>query len=298
MRTEEGRGPGLPGITAPAELRDEDLAYLRGLVHRETGIFLADGKRAFIAGRLARRLRQLGMTTYAEYCAHLRAAGDGEQTALFDALCIHETRFFREPAHFEFLAHTLLPRWRGAKTAAHRPRHLRIWSAGCSTGEEAYSLAMLLHSAVPDPLELKIEILATDLSTAALAVAQQGMYSLARVSELADGHRKAYMLRGRGRWEGWMRVDPELRALIRFERLNLHHTPYELGTGFDAIFCRNVLIYFDAPSRARVATELLSCLHRDGALFIGHAEGLHGTTVAARAIHPSVYIPLGREGKR
>lgn len=290
MGNPEGRARPLALATA-GELRDEDLAYLRGLVHRETGIFLAEGKRSFIAGRLTRRLRELGLSTYAEYCAHLRAVGDSEQVALFDVLCIHETRFFREPAHFAFLAQTLLTRWRGAKTAAQRPRHLRLWSAGCSTGEEAYSLAMVLRSAIPDAAELKIEVLATDLSTAALAVAQQGMYSLARVSELPEAHRKSFMLRGRGRWEGWMRVDPELRALVRFERLNLHHTPYQLGTRFDAIFCRNVLIYFDAPTRARVATGLLANLQPDGALFIGHAEGLHGTTVAARAIYPSVYSP-------
>jgi chemotaxis protein methyltransferase CheR len=286
----------VPRTLAPVgELGEADFQYLRDLVHRKTGIYLADGKRAFAAGRLARRVRELGLRSYAQYCAHLRAAGESEHVALFDSLCIHETRFFREPAHFDYLSTVLIPRWRTAWAKSPRRQPLRLWSAGCSTGEEAYSLGMLLRSLFPAAGELGVEVLATDISTAALSVAQKGMYRLTRASELADGFLKLFMLRGQGRWTGWMRVDPEIRSIVRFERLNLHDTPYALDHPFDAIFCRNVLIYFDAPTRARVVRALLAQLKAGGALFIGHAEGLHGTAVRAQAIHPSVYTAVREE---
>lgn len=297
-RKESAKEFGIPGpmtLALPAALSDEDLAFLRGLVHKETGIHLSDGKRAFIGVRLLRRLRELGFSTYAEYCAHVRAVGESEHISLFDALCIHETRFFREPAHFDFLSQVLVPRWHAAGAQHRRP--IRVWSAGCSTGEEAYTLGMILRSALPARLEISVDILATDLSSAALTAARQGLYPLSRAGEIPEAYLKAFMLRGRGRWEGSMRVGPEIREMVRFERLNLHRIPYVLDSHFDAIFCRNVLIYFDTPTRARVVGALLTHLQRDGALFVGHAEGLHGANVRARPIFPSVYAPVGEDSE-
>lgn len=279
-------------IVPPAALRDDDFAFLRALVQSNVGIQIADGKRAFVAARLAHRLRDLGLATYAEYCRHVRSSGEAELTALFDALCTHETRFFREPAHLDLLARTLLPRWRAAAAARRRHRHLRIWCAGCSTGEEPYSLAMTMRRELAGASELTVEILATDLSTRALQTAADGVYPLARASEIPETDLKAFMLRGKGRWEGRMRAGPEIRSLVRFERLNLYRTPYEVTGRFDAIFCRNVLIYFDAPTRARVARALLGHLCRDGVLFVGHAEGLQTAAVRARSIAPAAYAPL------
>lgn len=276
----------------PALLGEEDFAFLRGLIHSQTGIYLGDGKRALIAGRLAWRLRALGFSSFAEYCRHVRTSGASEHTALFDSLCTHETRFFREPAHFEYLARTLLPRWLGS--SSRRGRHLRLWSAGCSTGEEAYSLAITMLRelrARGAAGEVTFEILATDLSTRAIEAAQDGLYPLARADEVPEADRKAFMLRGRGRWEGRMRAGPELRGLVRFERHNLNATPYESMPRFDAVFCRNVLIYFDAPTRARIAGALLARTAQDGALFVGHAESLHAAALPARALIPSVYVP-------
>jgi chemotaxis protein methyltransferase CheR len=283
-------------VLAPATLGDDDFAYLRGLVRAASGIHLSEGKRAFLAGRLTRRLRALGLATYAEYTRHVRASGDGELAALLDALCTHETRFFREASHFDFLAHRVARGWREAE-ARRGPRRRRIWCAGCSTGEEAYSLAMTLcHASATDGAG--VEILATDLSTKAIETARDGVYPLARADEIPEALRKAFMLRGRGRWEGRMRAGAEIRALVRFERHNLDETPYPIEGRFDVIFCRNVLIYFDAATRARVAGALLARLAHGGLLFVGHAEGLQTAAVPARAVAPSVYAAPGasREG--
>jgi chemotaxis protein methyltransferase CheR len=272
-------------------LEDEDFDFLRALVAAHTGINLSDGKRAFVAGRLARRLRELRLSSYAEYCRHLRAEGAAERTALFDALCTHETRFFRESDHFEFLVETLLPSWREAIARKRRPAHLSVWSAGCSTGEEAYSLAMILARATARAPGLTVDILATDLSTRALETARHAVYPLARADEIPKDLLEANMLRGRDRWQGWMRAGPEIRSRVRFEQGSLHRPPEGGAARFDVIFCRNVLIYFDAPTRARVVGALLGALKHDGALFLGRAEGLQAVA-RARTLAPSVFARI------
>jgi chemotaxis protein methyltransferase CheR len=287
-----GKAPEVDALALP-RLEAEDFDFLRALVAAHTGINLSDGKRAFVAGRLARRLRELQLSSYAEYCRHLRAEGAAERTALFDALCTHETRFFREPDHFEFLVENLLPRWREAIARRQRAAHLSVWSAGCSTGEEAYTLAMILSRATARSPGLTVDILATDLSTRAIETARHAVYPLARADEIPKDLLDTFMLRGRGRWQGWMRAGPEIRGRVRFEQGSLHRPP-EAGDGaarFDVIFCRNVLIYFDASTRARVVGALLGALRHDGALFLGRAEGLQAVS-RARTLAPSVFARI------
>jgi chemotaxis protein methyltransferase CheR len=289
-RSYAGKAPEVDALALP-RLEDDDFDFLRALVAAHTGINLSEGKRAFVAGRLARRLRELRLSTYAEYCRHLRAEGEVERTALFDALCTHETRFFREPDHFEFLVESLLPSLRQSVSKRRRPAHLSVWSAGCSTGEEAYSLAMVLARATARAPGLTVDILATDLSTRAIETARHAVYPLARADEIPKDLLEAYMLRGRGRWEGWMRAGPEIRARLRFEQGSLHRPPYQGAARFDAIFCRNVLIYFDASTRARVVGALLGALAHDGALFLGRAEGLQAVA-RARTLAASVFARI------
>lgn len=284
-------------LHAPAEshapFSDEDFAYLRRVILERAGIHISEGKRAFVAARLAKRLRQLGLMSYAEYCRRLRGGDDGERRALVEAVCTHETRFFREPRHFEFLTQRVIPRWQRALAEGRRSARLRVWSAGCSTGEEAYSLAMTLKAELGSESSLEVELLATDLSTRVLAIAERGIYPLARSVEIPEPYLKQFMQRGRERWLGQMRVAAELRSFVRFEPLNLHRTPFEVSGLFDLIFCRNVLIYFDAPSRARMVRALLESLGPGGLLVVGHAESLLTIPVPARPVVPSVYALRG-----
>ena len=265
-------------------LTTKEFKLFQSLVHREAGIFLSDQKRALLVGRLAPRLRALAVPTYGAY--YERVSNDSaELVRMLDSICTNETHFFREPKQFEFLERTLLPTWRAAADAGKRARRVRVWSAGCSTGEEPYSIAMSLLSHLPD---WTIEIVATDLSTKVLDRAAAGIWSIDRASEIPQPYLKAFMLRGTGAQEGKMAARPELAAVMRFARLNLNHDSYPVAGRFDLIFCRNVLIYFDSPSKKRIVNRLLDRLQPDGCFFLGHSESLNGFT-RVRTVGPTVY---------
>jgi chemotaxis protein methyltransferase CheR len=187
----------------------------------------------------------------------------------------------------------VIPRWRRAVAEGRRSPQIRIWSAGCSTGEEAYSLAMTLKAELGNESSLEVELLATDLSTRVLAIAERAIYPLGRSGEIPEPYLKQFMQRGRERWRGQMRVSAELRSFVRFEQLNLHRTPFAYPGRFELIFCRNVLIYFDAASRARMVRALLESLAPGGLLVVGHAESLLTMPVPARPIIPSIYASRG-----
>jgi chemotaxis protein methyltransferase CheR len=254
------------------------------LVQRETGISLSDQKRALLVGRLAPRLRALALTSFAAY--YDRVGSDGEELVrMIDALCTNETHFFREPKQFAFLEEHVLPAWRAAAGAGTRPKRVRVWSAGCSTGEEPYSIAMSLLWHLP---EWSIEILASDLSTKALHRASAGIWPIERAGEIPPHYRKAFMLRGAGAQQGNMAARPELSSIIRFARINLSHDSYAVSGRFDLVFCRNVLIYFDAPSKQRIINRLLDRLDPHGFFFLGHSESLNSLD-RVRAAGPTVY---------
>lgn len=261
----------------------KEFRLFQALVQRETGIFLSDQKRELLVGRLAPRLRALALTSFSAYHDHVCTHRD-ELIRMIDAVCTNETHFFREPKQFAFLESQVIPQWRAAGK-----KHVRVWSAACSTGEEPYSIAMTLAASLPD---CAIEIIASDLSTKVLERAASGIFPLDRVEQVPPHYRKAFLLRGHDAQEGKVAARPELSSLIRFARVNLSHDSYPVAGRFDLIFCRNVLIYFDAPSKRRVIDRLLDRLEPGGYFFLGHSESL-GNFDRVRNVGPTVYALRG-----
>ena len=207
---------------APA-MGPAEFARFRALIYREAGIHLADCKQALLVGRLSRRLRELGLRSFGAYWRLVADGGDpAERRHMLEAVCTHETHFFRERHHWEFLAGELFPRWRAQAAARGRARRVRAWSAGCSSGEEPYSIAMALLDHLPPSEGWSLEVVATDLSTKVLERAETGVWPIARKEEIPEAYLKRYMLRGRRSQEGMLAAGPALRGLVRFQRLNLN----------------------------------------------------------------------------
>jgi chemotaxis protein methyltransferase CheR len=263
---------------------DVDFARFQSLIEREAGIYLSEAKKALLAARLAPRLRELALPSFAAYLRRI-ADDPGERVAMLDRIATNETQFFREPHHFELIERVMAPRWIEDARVGRRSRKLHAWSAGCSTGEEPYSLAMALDGRLGADWE--IAILATDLSQRALARARGAVYPTERIAAVPPGLRGRGLLRGVGGQAGNVKVSPEVRALVRFERRNLLDEAPS-GASFDLIFCRNVLIYFRAEPRRHVITTLISRLAPGGLLFLGHAESLPPGT-SLRTVMPTVY---------
>lgn len=286
--------PSLP--PAPTGVSDGEFARFQALVHHEAGIWLTPAKKALLCGRLARRVRELGLGSLGGY-ADVVEKDLAERVHMLDCITTNETHFFREPRHFEILDQHLIPAWRAQAQAGRRPRRVRIWSAACSTGEEPYSLAMALLRALPPGSGWELDVLATDLSTRVLERARAATWPLAKQAEIPPADLRAFMLRGTGSQEGRMKAGPELRQLVRFARLNLNDAIYPVVGTFDAIFCRNVLIYFDARTKAQVVERLRGHLSPGGYLFLGHAESLGGRGTGLAPVFPTVYVQAaGRAG--
>lgn len=267
------------------------------LIHEETGIWLGESKTALLCGRLSRRLRARGIPTLDQYYDFVtRPDQDEERVSMIDAITTNETRFFRDPRHFEFLEQQAIPRWRTEAQQGQRSRTIRLWSAGCSSGEEPYSLAMLLARHLPVEQGWDVTILATDVSTRMLAQARTGIYSITKSADIPEPLLKDYMLKGVGKQSGQMKVMPEVQAMIDFDKLNLMHGPYPPGEHFDVILCRNVLIYFDPQSKQRALEQLTDCLCRNGLLFVGQAENLSSMNLNLRSLAPAVYARDGEHG--
>jgi len=274
---------------APRGISSKDFERFQALIYRESGISLSDAKAGLLTGRLSKRLRALGLNTFSEY--HDRVTLDEEERrAMLDAITTNETRFFREPGHFQFLEQKVLPVWRASAESGKRARTIRAWSAGCSTGQEAYSLAMLLVDWFPAAQGWSVEILATDLSRRVLAIAEEGVWNKDQVHEIPLHYLRAYTLKGLGENQGKLKAAPAIRV-IRFARLNLNDAAYPDIGKFDLIFCRNVLIYFDPESRARTTMHLLQHLEPEGYFFVGHAESLNSTCPGLRRVMATVYTP-------
>jgi chemotaxis protein methyltransferase CheR len=271
-------------------MTDAEFARFRLLIERETGIHMSDAKRALLVSRFGRQLRRLGLQTYTQYYDVVTSGSGEEKQTFIDAICTNETRFFREPRQFEFLRNECIPLWRQQAEEGQRSRHLRIWSTACSTGEEPYSLAMVLTDLVPAAERWDVRIVATDLSTRALEAARTGVWSISRSKDIPHEYLHRFMLRGVCGRNGTMTAGLEIRTPITFGRLNLASDYSDLGMRFDAIFCRNVLIYFDGQGRAEVVKRLLHHLVPGGYLFLGHAETLNGMDGVPRSAVPNVYV--------
>ena len=256
------------------EFDDRDFRRVADLIRQRAGIALADGKRDMVYGRLSRRLRALGLRSFKDYLDQLERDGGDEWQAFTNALTTNLTSFFREPHHFERLQEEL------AKRRNDGP--LKIWSCAASTGEEPYSIAITACEAY-GTLTPPIRILATDVDTQVLATGELGVYPIERIAGLDDAVKRRYFQRGSGPNEGKCRVHPALRQLIEFRPLNLLAPRYEVSGPFVAMFCRNVMIYFDKPTPRGILSRLVSHMDADSLLYTGHSENyLH----AADLIRP------------
>jgi len=267
-------------------LSDRDFRHIRQLVSRHTGIALSDAKRDMVYSRLARRLRQLGLENFKAYCQLLEGdEAEAELGHFTNAVTTNLTSFFREPHHFSYLGEQLLPELYRLNAGERR---LRIWSAGCSTGEEPYSIAMTVRENMPSGQDWDIRILATDLDTNVLASAERGIYTEERLQNMPQGRRRRWFHRGRGDNLGLLSAKPELREMITFRQLNLMGD-WPMKGPFDIIFCRNVVIYFDKPTQSVLMERYAELMADHGHLFLGHSETLYRVTERFKLIGQTIY---------
>jgi chemotaxis protein methyltransferase CheR len=269
-------------------LSNTDLNRLRGLVYAQAGINLSPDKKTMLELRIRHRMRSLELHSYADYCGYLFSQrGQAEEMVPFlDVVTTNKTDFFREPSHFDYLTKTALPKL-GADCGLLRP--LLVWCAGCSTGEEAYTLAMVLSEYALAHPGFRFKILATDLCTRVLEKANLAIYKSEAVDPVPTDLRRKYFVRSRDRNTNLVRVVPELRDLVEFHRLNFMESEYAIGAQADVIFCRNVIIYFDRSTQEQVLQKLARCLTPNGHLFLGHSETLHGLNVPLVPVAPALY---------
>jgi chemotaxis protein methyltransferase CheR len=275
-------------LPAPRPPTDREFAGFSSLIERETGIHLVPAKKALLTARLIQRVRELGLESFGEYLDRLVSGDRDECVKMLDRISTNETSFFREPHHFDLIRERLVPRWIAEARAGRRPKRVVAWSAGCSTGEEPYSLAMTLLDALPAGEGWEVAITASDISTRVLAVAEAATYRFERIAPVSEPMRRRYLLRGVGAQAGNFRVAPEVRSRVRFARINLL-TEGGGAADHDIVMCRNVLIYFRGDTRTEVVARLTSRLVVGGTLFLGHAETLPTGSSTLRGVMPTVY---------
>jgi chemotaxis protein methyltransferase CheR len=274
------------------DLTETDFRQISDVVYRYCGINLHDGKMDLVRARMAKQLRVGGFRSTAEYLQRVRADDSGaELVSLIDAISTNLTSLFREPAHFRHLREKFLPGLLERKRR-NGPFRIRAWSAGCSSGEEAYSLAMVLDDTLGDVAVCDTKILATDISTRMLQKARSGVYPQEQLRTVPHAMLNRYFVRQsegtRARQHDYA-VEPALRRLISFRRLNLMDQPWPFSGNFDFIFCRNVMIYFDQPTQERLVQRYWEKLESGGLLFTGHAESLAGVSHRFHHVEPTIY---------
>ena len=251
---------------------DQDFESVRKKLYEQAGISLNDGKRDLVYGRLSRRLRACRLTDFDAYLKYLESPGaESEVVQFINALTTNLTAFFRESHHFDYLAKTVLPEAMRRHVGDHR---IRFWSAGCSTGEEPYSIAITLREAMSSLNNWDLRILATDLDSDVVETARRGTYTAQRIEGLSKGRASKWFHRIDGRSGGQVQVNTSLQELITFKQLNLMHE-WPMQGQFDLIFCRNVVIYFDKPTQRKLFDRYADALVTGGYLFIGHSENMH-----------------------
>jgi chemotaxis protein methyltransferase CheR len=257
-------------------LTAEDFRQIATMVRADSGISLHESKATLVYSRLAKRLRTLGLASFAEFCA-LVARPDGieEREKMLAALTTNVTRFFREPHHFDHLRTALLPRLAEQARSGGR---IRLWSSACSNGQEPYSMAMTLLEVLPEAARYDVRILATDIDPNMIAAAQRGIYDSSVLAAVPAELRRRWFSAVPGQPDAFSAVD-ELRALVRFRQLNLIGA-WPIQGKFQAIFCRNVMIYFEAETQSAIWSRMVPLLEPDGALYIGHSERVAGPAAA------------------
>jgi chemotaxis protein methyltransferase CheR len=270
-----------------SELRNVDFEKISRLVYQKCGINLHEGKKELVTARLGKRLREGNFRSFADYYRHVTTdEGTDELVRMIDSISTNLTYFFREESHFVSLSN-ILPLMLEIAAKEHKRPKLRIWSAGCSTGEEPYSLAITARECL-NGQSADVKILATDISTSVLKTAVSGMYSEDKTKNVPLPLLKKYFQRGTGNVTGYNRVHQMIRDMVSFKRFNLMDVP-PANTVFDAIFCRNVMIYFDKITQQTLVTNFYNSLTKGGYFFIGHSESLTSLSHNFKYIEPSVY---------
>jgi chemotaxis protein methyltransferase CheR len=266
-------------------LKDHEFIWIRDYLYKHTGIVLSDRKRALVTGRLDKRLRHYGFSSYSEYFRKIDTEGLQQEALMaIDLLTTNETYFFREPKHFDFLQNHFFPGHRAGQP-------LRFWSAASSSGEEAYTLAML---AAEFAKAEQWEIIGTDISTRVLEKAHRGLYPLHAAEKIPQPLLKKYCLKGRDEYEGFFLIDQALRNRVKFMRANLNDTLPNLGL-FDVIFLRNVMIYFDIPTKQRLVERIQQHLRPGGYIILSHSESLNGMKSHLQMVSPSIYRKVAND---
>jgi chemotaxis protein methyltransferase CheR len=272
-----------------------DFSRLSEFIERELGIKMPPVKRVMLESRLSRRVRRLSLPDYSAYVEYVFSE-EGLRTELIhmiDAVTTNKTDFFREADHFDFLLNRLLP---DRKKKGGAP--FRVWSAGCSTGEEPYTMAMVLEEHRRTDPSFAWTLMATDISTKVLTLAMEGIYEMEKIMPVPLEYRKRYFLKSKDPNRSLVRVKPELRKRMDFRRLNFMDEDFGLRETFDMIFCRNVLIYFERMTQEKLLRKFCDRLAPDGYLFLGHSETLTGMDLPLRSIAPTIYrIANGTQGE-
>ena len=264
------------------EFTDADFIKFSRLVYDQSGISLSESKKELVKARLGKRIRKGKFQSFRAYYNHVIKDQSGEEMVLLlNSISTNFTDFFRENHHFEYLKNQLLPQ---IKNRTDRiPKKIRIWSAGCSSGEEPYSIAITLLESLVPVTDWDLKILATDISTKVLTNAQSGIYLKEKIEALSPDLIKKYFLQGENQWQNYVKVKSQLKSVVQFQRFNLMDS-FSFNDLFDCIFCRNVMIYFDKKTRENLVNRLYDHLEKEGVLFIGHSESLTGIE------HPFLYV--------
>lgn len=268
-----------------SSLSTDDFERLSELITGNYGIKMPLVKQTMLESRLRKRLRELNLDTFEQYCDFLFSEKGQEEELqnMVDVVTTNKTDFFREDRHFDYLSRNVLPE------LSKRNESARFWSSACSSGEEPYTLAMVLSEYAEENEDFDFSILATDLSAEMIEKAHLGVYKEERVSDVPEQLQRRYLMKGTGTWKGFARVTPGLRQKVIFRGMNLMDEIYAIEEPMDVIFCRNVLIYFDRATQERILTKLAACLDKDGYMFLGHSETVTGLSVPLRQIAPTVY---------
>lgn len=270
-----------------AELSSDDFNKLSSFIYTESGIKMPPVKRIMLQSRLQKRLKELKMTSFKEYCNYIfsKEGLNNEIIHMLDVVSTNKTDFFREPVHFDFLTSTVLPEL----VSSSKHRNIKIWSAGCSSGEEPYTIAIVLSEFMENNPTLDFSILGTDISTQILQKAIDAVYKDERVEGIPLALKRKYFLRSKDRENPTVKMGPQLRNRVRFDRLNFMDNSYSIYESFDIVFCRNVLIYFDRETQEKVINKICTKINAGGYFFLGHSESIMNMNLPLRQIKPTIF---------
>jgi len=279
----------ISGIAKP--MTQAEFSRFSEFIIGQCGIKMPPSKKIMLEARLQKRLRTLGISNFREYYDHvLGEGGRDELVHMLDAVTTNKTDFFREPVHFHYLAQTILPEFiEGREQSKGSNKPFAVWSAGCSTGEEPYTLAMVLSDFAGLHPSFRFSILATDISTKVLDRAREAVYDAERVAAVPLPMKQKYLLRSKDPGKGVVRIGPAVRSIVQFKRLNLMEEAFSFSEPVDVIFCRNVIIYFDRKTQEQLIARFCKVLKTNGYLFLGHSESIHGFTLPLRRLTSTVY---------